>query len=194
MRRRKGVRRTGVSNSSVSTTDAPFNATKSPALPGLFVALVEKASRNCPYSRWCIRCPLDRFVAVGWAMPAFAGEPYRFPPSFCPSITRPAGSGAKGQARDGLRWPREWTRRPPWEGVAKVRPGLCDTRKGKSAIFPFLAETTAYRCCFWQHILVLREVAAKLPLLLQPPWEGAEIRRTSAVLMDLAEREKRRQA
>ena len=60
-------------------------------------------------------------------------------------------------------------RPPPPEGVAKVRPGLCETRKGKSEIFPFLAETTTYRRCFWQHILVLREAVAKLPRLRQPP-------------------------
>ncbi len=54
------------------------------------------------------------------------------------------------------------------EGVAKVHPGLCDTRKGKNAIFPFLAETTTWRRRFWQHIHVLHDVAATLSLLRQP--------------------------
>ena len=57
---------------------------------------------------------------------------------------------------------------PIIEGVAKVHPGLCGTRKGKNAIFPFLAETTTWRRHFWQHIHVLHEAVATLSLLRQP--------------------------
>ena len=58
-----------------------------------------------------------------------AGEPCQFPPSSRPSIAGPVGSGPQGQARDGLRWPREWTRRPT-PGRAEKRRKQRDDRGG----------------------------------------------------------------
>ncbi len=87
-------------------------------------------------------------------------------PSSRPSIADPAGSGPQGQARDGLRWPREWTRRPT--------PGRAEKRRisgmiGAAFFRPFLL------------LLTKRD---------SPPREGGETRRTPAMPITLAEREK----
>jgi len=89
------------------------------------------------------------------------------PPSYRLSIAGPAGSGPQGQAMDGLRWPREWTRRPtPGRAEKRRKSGMT----GAAFFRPFLL------------LLTKRD---------SPPREGGETRRTPTMPMNSAERTKK---